>query len=97
LLKNSYSTTRRNISDIVSLNKSNLIVLKLIMLRKGSNIYRFVVVYVKFGRLIAKGLYSVILLSDFNRKSTFALIYRPLTNSMFLIYSTTLLASAFAI
>jgi hypothetical protein len=67
------------------------------MLRKGSNICRFMVVYAKFGRPIAKGPYSVIPLSDFNRKSTSALIYTPLTNSMLLIYSTTLLASAFAI
>jgi hypothetical protein len=62
-------------SGIVSLNKSNLIVLKLTMLRKESNICRFVVMYAKFGRLIAKRLYSVIPLSNFNKKSTSALIY----------------------
>jgi hypothetical protein len=97
LSKNSYRTTRRNIGGIVSLDESNLIVLKLTMLRKGSSICRFVVVYAKFGRSMAKGPYSVIPLSDFDRKSTSALICRPLRNSMLLIYSTTLLASAFTI
>jgi hypothetical protein len=97
LLKNSYGMTHRNIGGIISLNKSNLIVLKLTILRKRSNICRFVIIYTKFGRLITKRLYSVILLSDFNKISTSALIYKPLTNSMLLIYLTTLLASAFVI
>jgi hypothetical protein len=89
--------THRNIGGIVSLNKSNLIVLKLTMLRKGSNICRFIVIYVKFGCLIIKRLYFVILFFNFNRKLTFALIYRLLTNSMLHIYLTTLLVSVFII
>jgi hypothetical protein len=97
LSKNSYGTTHRNIGGIVSLNKLNLMVLKLTMLRKESNICRFVVIYAKFGRLIAKRPYSVILLFNFNKKLTSALIYKPLTNSMLLIYSTTLLANAFTV
>ena len=93
--ENSYHTTRRNIGGIVSLDESNLMVLKLTILRKGSCSCRSTVMYTKFRSPMAKRPYSINLFSGSYRKSTSALIRRPLTKSIFLLYPVTLLARAF--
>ena len=73
-MENSYCPARRNIGSIVSLNKSNLIVLELTILRKGPSSRRSMVVYTKSSFLVANRLCSIILLSNSYRKSIFALI-----------------------